>query len=330
MPAAPTIHHMLADAVSKGNTELANRLMDLIERAESRAARREYDTAFAAAKAEIGVVEKTGKANYGAYATLADIARALNEVLGKYGLGYRFRSQRVDRELIMTCVVFHSMGHSEENSLPGPLDVSGSKNPIQAIGSTSTYLQRYCLIQAFGLSAEVAASEIQDDDGDAAGVTKDGWPKGSIHRDGDYAGNGTRERDTKPKQDNKYTRTINAAVTHADRARAMQDELRQCTRVPELDALADEIKKRQDYMNLPDTLKDYVWKTQAKCHDRLTSEVVWEDTPQSISERAIAARNGEQVQGRPSRRNAEPPDPSTKAQDEAPDEIAEMLESHRN
>src|SRR6516165_12839773 len=72
MPAAPTIHHMLADAVSKGNTELANRLMDLIERAESRAARREYDTAFAAARAEIGVVEKTGKANYGAYATLDD------------------------------------------------------------------------------------------------------------------------------------------------------------------------------------------------------------------------------------------------------------------
>src|SRR6185503_4639414 len=44
-------------------------------------------------------------------------------------------------------------------------DASGSKNAIQAIGSTLTYLQRYSLVQALGLAAA------EDDDGkNAAGV----------------------------------------------------------------------------------------------------------------------------------------------------------------
>src|SRR5690606_13579685 len=55
--------------------------------------------------------------------------------------------------------------HSEENSLAGPADNSGSKNAIQAIGSTLTYLQRYTLIQALGLAAA------DDDDGRSHGKT---------------------------------------------------------------------------------------------------------------------------------------------------------------
>src|SRR5690606_5500273 len=46
-------------------------------------------------------------------------------------------------------------------------DSSGSKNAIQAIGSTLTYLQRYTLIQALGLAAS------DDDDGQTHGKTED-------------------------------------------------------------------------------------------------------------------------------------------------------------
>ena len=53
-------------------------------------------------------------------------------------------------------------GHSEETTLSGPADSSGSKNAIQAIGSTLTYLQRYSLVQMLGLAAS------NDDDGAAA------------------------------------------------------------------------------------------------------------------------------------------------------------------
>jgi hypothetical protein len=51
------------------------------------------------------------------------------------------------------CVLSHSDGHEEETWLSAPDDHSGNKNDIQAIASTATYLQRYTLKLALGLSA---------------------------------------------------------------------------------------------------------------------------------------------------------------------------------
>jgi hypothetical protein len=55
------------------------------------------------------------------------------------------------------------MGHSEETTLRAIPDTSGSKNSIQAIGSTVTYLQRYTLLAAVGMAAAG-----MDNDGRAA------------------------------------------------------------------------------------------------------------------------------------------------------------------
>ena len=59
----------------------------------------------------------------------------------------------------MTCVISHRDGYSEETTLTAGNDESGNKNSIQAIGSAATYLQRYTLKLALGLSAA------KDDDG---------------------------------------------------------------------------------------------------------------------------------------------------------------------
>ena len=59
----------------------------------------------------------------------------------------------------------------------GTPDNSGSKNSIQAIGSTTTYLQRYTLFSILGLAAG------EDDDGSAASGT--GQPSGILARFGD-------------------------------------------------------------------------------------------------------------------------------------------------
>jgi hypothetical protein len=53
----------------------------------------------------------------------------------------------------VTCILTHEKGHSEETSLQGPPDTSGSKNSIQAVGSSVTYLCRYTLLAACGLAA---------------------------------------------------------------------------------------------------------------------------------------------------------------------------------
>lgn len=62
----------------------------------------------------------------------------------------------------MTCVVSHSQGHKEETTLQCAPDTSGAKNSVQAIGSATTYLQRYTLKLALGVSAST------DDDAKSA------------------------------------------------------------------------------------------------------------------------------------------------------------------
>jgi hypothetical protein len=157
---AITPMEMLDRAVSQGaNIDTLTKLMDLQERWEKSQARKLFDEAIADAKAEIAPVVRNAKGhNDKKYADFAAIARAVDPVITKHGLSYRFRTSQTDR-IHVTCILSHKAGHSEETTLAGPPDASGSKNAIQAIGSTLTYLQRYSLTQALGLAAT------NDDDG---------------------------------------------------------------------------------------------------------------------------------------------------------------------
>lgn len=145
------------------------KLIELQERTERNNARRAFDQAIAAAKAEFGKIGKSGSVSHGqgktsfSHETMADISEAIDKPLSRYGLSYRFTTSQGQGGITVTCIIAHSEGHSEATSLIGAPDSSGAKNSIQAIGSTVTYLQRYTLKAALGLSA----SEI-DDDGAAA------------------------------------------------------------------------------------------------------------------------------------------------------------------
>ncbi len=167
---------MLDRAVAQGaNVEVLEKLMSLQERWEKNQARKAFDNAMAEAKAEIPVILKNRQVGFdskkaGAARTdykhedLAEIARTVDPILASHGLSYRFRTSSVPNEPItVTCIISHRGGHSEENSLQCPRDDTGNKNSIQQIGSTLTYLQRYSLKAALGLSAS------SDDDGKAAG-----------------------------------------------------------------------------------------------------------------------------------------------------------------
>lgn len=164
---AATPMSMLEKAVSSGaSLEMVEKLMALQERWEANQARKAFDEAIAAAKAEIKPVVRNAKGhNEKRYADFAAIANAVDPVISKHGLSYRFRTNQTDR-IAVTCILSHKSGHFEETTLAGPADSSGSKNAIQAIGSTLTYLQRYSLVQALGLAAS------NDDDGKAGGIAE--------------------------------------------------------------------------------------------------------------------------------------------------------------
>lgn len=163
MPATLTPMDMIERAVSSGaGIDTIEKLMGLQERWEANQARKAFDAAVADAKAEIKPVARNAKGhNEKRYADFAAIALAVDPILSKHGLSYRFRSSQAER-INVTCVLSHKLGHSEETTLSGPPDNTGNKNAIQAIGSTLTYLQRYSLMQALGLAAS------NDDDGRAA------------------------------------------------------------------------------------------------------------------------------------------------------------------
>lgn len=172
---------MLDRAVSQNaSVETLSKLMDLQERWEKNQARKAFSAAISAAKAEmprivksrkVDFTTKNGRTNY-QYEDLASIMEQIGPVLSNYGLSVRYRTTtEPNQPIAVTCIISHSAGHEEENTLMAGRDDSGNKNSIQQIGSTVTYLQRYTLKAALGLAASM------DNDGakaDQGGVISQG------------------------------------------------------------------------------------------------------------------------------------------------------------
>lgn len=173
-PPLPTNQAMIAQAIASGNIDVIGKVMDYQERWDRMQARKAFDAAIAAAKAEIPVIAKnrtvdftgkTGIRTHYKHEDLAEIARTVDPILARHGLSYRFRTTSdLNQPVAVTCIVSHAAGHYEENTLSGPRDDSGNKNAIQQVGSTITFLQRYTLKAALGLAAAA-----DDDDGRGAG-----------------------------------------------------------------------------------------------------------------------------------------------------------------
>lgn len=173
---------MVNRAVSNGaSIEVVEKLMALHERWEANQARKAFDEAMAAAKAEIPIIFKSrevdftsakGRTHY-RYEDLAEIAKTVNPILSKHGLSYRFRTtSNANEPVSVTCIVSHRLGYSEENTLSAGRDESGNKNSIQAVGSTLTYLQRMTLKAALGLAAS-ADDDGQSSEGEASLISEE-------------------------------------------------------------------------------------------------------------------------------------------------------------
>lgn len=169
---------MLDRAISSGaGIETLEKLLALQERFEANQARKAFDEAMAAAKADIPTIVKNrvvdftsqkGRTNY-RHEDLGEIAKTIDPILSKHGLSYRFRTtSNLNEPVTVTCIVSHRAGHSEENTLCAGRDDSGNKNSIQGVGSTISYLMRYTLKAAIGLAVS------NDDDGRAAGADESG------------------------------------------------------------------------------------------------------------------------------------------------------------
>jgi hypothetical protein len=149
---------LLRIAVSQNaDIDKLTKLMDLQERWERSEARKAFVIAMNAFKAKPPAITKNKDVAFGntkySHATLDHVCDAVTKGLSEHGISHRWKVEQSPEWITVSCVLTHAQGHSEETVLKGTPDNSGSKNSIQAIGSTVTYLQRYTLLAACGLAA---------------------------------------------------------------------------------------------------------------------------------------------------------------------------------
>lgn len=175
VPPAITPMQMIQIALDRGaDLDMMSKLMDLQDRWEANEARKAYVSALSAFKADpptiiknkhVGFDTRSGDTTQYKHATLDQVCNAVAPALSANGLSHRWSIEQGDGMIRVTCVLTHVLGHSEKVTLSAGADQSGKKNPIQAIASTVTYLQRYTLLAATGLAAAD-----QDNDGAGGGI----------------------------------------------------------------------------------------------------------------------------------------------------------------
>ncbi len=157
---------LLEMAISQGaDMAQLEKFMDLKERHDKNEARKDFTQALSNFKAEGVSIGKDKEVSYSGtfytHASLGNIISTATPILSRHGFSHRWETNQADGIITVTCILTHASGHSESTALQCGADVSGKKNPIQAIASTITYLERYTFLAITGL----AVQDQVDDDG---------------------------------------------------------------------------------------------------------------------------------------------------------------------
>jgi len=178
-PTSASADQTLLDIISRAasdpnvDVEKLERLTALYERHLEREARAAYRAALAQMQPELPEIKEAGEIQDKAgevqstYALWEDTQAAIKPVLAKHGFALTFRIEKVEAGMIVVVGrLSHRLGHVEESPSPSlPADTSGSKNAVQAWGSSTSYGMRYAAKALLNLT-----SRGEDDDGVAGGT----------------------------------------------------------------------------------------------------------------------------------------------------------------
>lgn len=157
--------------------ERMERLLQMHERLVDRKAKADYAEALARLQPKLPVIKERGaiRNSSGAvqsrYAFWEDIVGVITPLLAAEGFSLSFRTGNRDGKIQVTGVLTHAHGHSEETTLELPADISGSKNPVQAVASSVSYGKRYTA----GALLNLRTGELDNDGqgGDQATISKE-------------------------------------------------------------------------------------------------------------------------------------------------------------
>ena len=144
--------------------EKLEQLFALHQKVQADAARKVFLIAFAGLQKDLPTAARGGKGhNSKAYARYEDVAAAVRDPFSRHGFSHWFAIDQTGNHVkIITCLG-HEGGHVETTSISLPVDTSGNKNPVQAVGSTVSYGKRYGLLTITGIATD------DDDDGHKGG-----------------------------------------------------------------------------------------------------------------------------------------------------------------
>lgn len=129
------------------------KMLDMQERILDRNAKQAFSADLASMQMALPrVIEHGTGHNQAKFAKLEDINDTIRPVLHQYGFAITFRTRCEPGLVVITTVLSHQQGHSEETEIPLPADTSGGKNAVQAIGSTISYGKRYGICALLNIS----------------------------------------------------------------------------------------------------------------------------------------------------------------------------------
>jgi hypothetical protein len=164
---------LIAIAIQQNlDIEKLERLLALKERYDAQQASKSFIAAMSSFQKQVAEIPKSKQVGYTnrsggstsyKYAELGTIDEVIKAPMAANGMTKRWEIKDEAAEIFVTCIISHVDGHQERTTMSSAKDASGGKNDIQSKASAITYLQRYTLIGALGLTT---ASE--DNDGDGA------------------------------------------------------------------------------------------------------------------------------------------------------------------
>ncbi|CAB3959418.1 hypothetical protein LMG7053_05915 [Achromobacter ruhlandii] len=152
---------MMMAAVKQGiPLDQIKEMMAIQREWEADEARKAFNDAFAAFKSEAVEIIKRKQVEFKTdrgttsykHAELSDVVAAVGPALSKHGFAWGWDVEQKDGRIHVTCTLVHRLGHEKSVTLSAPPDESGKKNTIQAIASTTTYLERHTLKAVCGIS----------------------------------------------------------------------------------------------------------------------------------------------------------------------------------
>ena len=139
------------------------RLLGMKERIDKEENSRQFNADMASMQIEMPSVAERGSGHNIKYATFEDINDVAKPIMSKYGFAVSFKVVETDRGVRVTGLLLHRSGHREETEMTFPSDTSGSKNAVQALGSSISYAKRYIMSAMLNITTRG-----EDDNGFAA------------------------------------------------------------------------------------------------------------------------------------------------------------------